>query len=223
MNVYTLTNTFLPKESISEFISIVWTERYSSAGDVQIVAPASPAMIRKLTQGTFLGLRGTKEIMILETQSVEDGLLTVSGNSLPKFLEERQAWFRNENADAGEPIGEYSQETTAGELISSAIEKMVINPVEFTSGAAANSNLDWPKETIPGLELGMVDANGIPRQLTLRIGSLYSAIQQLADAERCGFKLYLNSSSFTGGYVLKFATYRGKDRTSEQSSNQWYV
>jgi hypothetical protein len=86
MYLYTLTPGFIPKDIITEFISAVWTERYSSSGDVQLVTPATADMMGKLAKGTFLGLRGTKEIMLLDTQSIEEGLLTVTGKSLLEFL-----------------------------------------------------------------------------------------------------------------------------------------
>ena len=215
MQLYTLTKSFMPKDLVSNFVSAIWTERYSAAGDVQIVAPATPDMMYRLSQGTFLGLRGVKEIMILETQSIEDGLLTVTGQSLPKFLDQRTAWFKDTDSTTEDLVSEYVATTTAGQLISSAIEKTVINPVSFGSGFTS-VDLDWAREKIQGLELGLVDANGTPRRLTIRTGPLYSAIQQLAADEGLGFKLYLKSSKFSTGYVLRFSTYRGKNRTSEQ-------
>ena len=42
----------------------------------------------------------------------------------------------------------------------------------------------------------------------------------MASAEQVGFKLYLESATFSSGvFVLRFATYRGKDRTSDQTDN----
>lgn len=219
MDFYTLNKNFLPKEIIGEFVSAIWTERYSAAGDVQLVTPATPSMIRKLTPGTFLGLRGTKEIMLLDTQSIEKDLLTVSGPSLPKFLDEREAWFANPDTSSS-LFGEYTTDTlTAGQLVSSAVEKMAAHPVVFPP-TYININLDWTKDKIPGLQLGVVDANGDPKRMSIPIGPLYTSIQQLADHEGLGIKLYLVSSKFSTGYVLKFATYRGKDRTSQQTGNQ---
>src|SRR3954451_2978030 len=95
MELYTLSSKFLPRDSIDQFTSAIWTERYFSAGDVQLVVQAIPSQIEKLAKGTLLGLRGTKEIMMLNTQSVEDGLLTVTGSSISKFLNEREALFQN--------------------------------------------------------------------------------------------------------------------------------
>jgi hypothetical protein len=220
MDFYTLTKSFIPREIVGEFVSAVWTERYSSAGDVELVTPATPSMVRKLTPGTFLGLRGTKEIMMLDTQSIENDLLTTSGVSLPKFLDERVAWFSNPDTSGTGLFAEYTSDTlTAGQLISSAVEKMVANPVIFPP-TFININLDWTRDKIPGLQLGVVDGNGDPKRMSIPIGPLYTSIQQLAEHEGVGIKLYLVSSKFSTGYVLKFATYRGKDRTSQQTANQ---
>ena len=224
MELHTLSSKFLPKDRISEFTSAIWTERYSSAGDVQLVVKPIPSMIDLLAKGTFLGLRGTKEVMRIETHSIENGLLTVTGSSLPKFLNQRPAWFVNPAYDGTDTTvklsGEYAEEsTTAGQLIATVVSKLVISPVAF-SGHWTNINLDWSNEVIQGLQHSWIDANGTPKRLSIGIGQLYDGIQSLAQEEGLGFKLYLESASYSGAYALRFATYRGKDRTSEQASNQ---
>lgn len=226
MELYTLSSKFLPQESVGQFTSAIWTERYFTAGDIQLVVHAVPSQIEKLAKGTMLGLRGTKEIMMIETQSVEDGLLTVTGSSLLAFLNSRQAWFWNPEYKTDEPTSplasEYTKDNlTAGQIISDAVDKMVINPTVYVSSWAP-INLDWPNEKIPGLQLGIVDGNGAPKRLSVPLGQLYDSIQHLAEEEGLGLKLYLESARYNGGvappdYVLKFATYRGKNRTSEQS------
>lgn len=215
MELFTLTSRFFPRDALTEFTSVIWTERYASAGDVQLVVRATPEMAEILAPGTFLGLRGTKEVMMLATQSVENELLTVTGESLPKFLAERAALFISADYSLGDPgtgnlYGEYGATTTAGQLISSAVYRMVINPM-------SDLHLDWDRDKILGLELGHVDDNGTPRPLAFPLGPLYDGIQSLASAEGVGFKLYLESAKYTENvYVLKFATYRGRNRTSEQ-------
>lgn len=218
MHLYTLTSGFMPKDIISEFTSAIWTERYSEAGDVQLVIPASREMINKLAKGTFLALGGTKEIMILDTQSIKDGLMTVTGKSLLKFLDERPAWFENPDAtDEQQATGALTEDTTAGQIISYAVEQMVIDPSGFNpEGPASFFNLNWTEEIIPGLELGRVDSNGAIQRLTINLGSLYTSIQSLAQEEGVGLKLYLDSVQASTGPVFKFATYRGKNRTSDQ-------
>jgi len=222
MQLYTLTRKFIPNELINQFTSAIWTERYSSAGDMQLVVPATPYNLRLLRQGTFIGLRGTKEIMMLETQSVEKSLLTVTGSSLVKFLGERMAWFRNEDYDAESSpkyVADLVRTTTPAQMISTAVQYMAIDPEPYTSGYAL-ANLDWTRDTIPGLQLGAVSESGTSKQLTFPNGPLYEGIQRIATDEGVGIKLYLESAQYrTGTWVLKFATYLGKDRTSGQETN----
>lgn len=213
MQLYTLTSRFFPRDSINEFTSVIWTERYSSAGDVQLVVPATAEMAEILAPGTMLGLRGTKEIMMLETQSVEKELMTVTGLSMVSFFNERSSLFPNPEYDgtSGSAFGEYTATTTAGQHISDAVYQMLINPT-------STLGLDWAQDKIPGLALGAIDANGTPKRISFALGPIYDAVQSLASEEGLGFKLYLESAKYsTDVYVLKFATYRGRNRTSEQA------
>lgn len=223
MDLYTLSDQFLDKDIVDEFVSAIWTERYSAAGDVQLVVPATTEMIDKLSDGTYLALRGSKEVMILETQSIEDGLMTVVGETLPGFLNQRVAWFTNpdyDSASEGSPkIVDYTETTTAGQFLANVVDKMVIHPVAFSGIDYGSVNLDWEFETIAHLELGAVDTSGDPERFTIPIGPLYDGIQQLAEQEQIGFSLYLDVATFDTGYVLKFTTYRGNDLTSDQTVN----
>jgi len=47
------------------------------------------------------------------------------------------------------------------------------------------------------------------------VGPLYNVLQQLAEKDGLGISLYLESADEVEGYVLKFKTYRGVDRTSD--------
>jgi hypothetical protein len=224
VELYTLTSRFLPKEIITDFTSVIWTERYAAAGDVQIVVPPTPSMIKRFAKGTFIGLRGTSEIMMIETQSIENGLLTVTGSSIVKFLNNRTAWFADttyDGSDTTKPLiqSTYGGTDTAGSFISNIISAMVINPVAFTS-YWTSINLDWGNEIIHGLALGRVDTNGDSKALTFNKGPLYDGLAQFAEAEGLGFKLYLESANYSSGFVLRFATYRGRDKTSGQTINR---
>lgn len=224
MELYTLTSRFLPKDRINEFTSAIWTERYFSAGDVQLVVPATPEMIQMLKPGTFLWLRGTMEIMQLESHSIEDGLLTVTGNSALKFLNERQAWFTNPEYDGTDTnvamMAPYTSDTqTAGQLISNTVYNQVVISAPWAAPFDP-INLQWVADHFPGLELGPVDDNGTPERFTIPLGPLYDGIQKLAQDEGVGLKLYLYAAGYNSGFIFRFATYRGKDRTSDQSVHQ---
>lgn len=220
MDLYTLTPTFLADQVVDGYLSAIWTERYSAAGDTKLVVPATPKNITLLAEGTFLALRGSKEVMQLETQSIEDGLMTVVGTSLLDFLNERQAWFANPASTGPEDrVSDYTLDTlTPGAFISEIVEQMVIDPSSFT-GDWADANLDWGHDVISGLALGAIDSSGTAKRITVTIGPLYDSIAQVAVKEGVGISLYLESADPDTGYELLFTTYRGQDRTSAQSIN----
>lgn len=220
MDLYTLNENFIAKDVVDEYVSAIWTERYAAAGDTQIVVPATTTMLKRLQEGTYLGLRGSKEVMLLETQSVEDGLLTVVGKSLVKYLDERYTWFANpETSEASSRVSDYTDKTKKpGEFIADVVNKTVIAPLTFSSGYAPAA-LEWDDDAIPNLTLGPVDSSGTVQMLTAPIGPLYSSIQPLAEQNNVGISLYLASADPLTGFALKFTTYQGVDRTSDQDVN----
>jgi hypothetical protein len=128
MDLYTLTDTFLPDDPVDEFVSAIWTERYSTAGDVQLVVPATRRYMEQLADGRYLALRGSKEVMTLETQSIEKGLMTVVGNSLVTFLNQRYAWYPTNaplsGLDQSQWIADYTETAAkAGEFIANVVLK----------------------------------------------------------------------------------------------------
>jgi hypothetical protein len=222
MDLYTLTDTFLAKDVVDEYISAIWTERFSAAGDVQLVVPATSESINKLAEGTFLSLRGTKEVMQLESVSIENETLTVVGRTLPVFLNQRYAWFHNQNtSDTDNPIADFTaDDMVPGEFISEIVNLMVIDPLPMAGPWEESEDLDWDVEKISGLSLGDIDMSGEVKKLTVVVGPLYDSIAQVAQKEKVGISLYLEDADPVTGYSLKFKTYRGLDRTSDQDVNE---
>jgi hypothetical protein len=215
VDLYTMTPNFLPDRPLDNFVSSIWTERFFTAGEVQIVVPAVPEMVEMLGGGTLLGLRGSREVMILHTHETKDGLLTVTGDTLVKFLDERMAWFRD--PEDWSLTAEYSLTDDAGTVLTNVLDQTVINPVAWT-GSGAAINLDWARDKIDNLELGEMDLSGDAWPRTFPIGPLYSGLESFVKREGMGFRIYLDSAD-ESGYVLKFMAYRGRDRTSGQDVN----
>lgn len=217
MDLYTMNENFIPADTVDEFQSVIWTERYSAAGEVQLIVPAFPQYIAMLQEGTYLGLNGSNEVMKLKTQSIENNLLTVQGKTLVDFLDERVHW--TQTTDPDQPIGDYTVDAAKlGELLADRVSKMVIVPVPFTGGVPwSDLNLDWDSDKLPFLQLGNVDHSGDPARWTVPVGPLYSVITQLAQANAVGISLYLESADPDIGYVLKFTTYQGADHTSDNA------
>jgi hypothetical protein len=225
MDLYTLTPNFLADLPVDEFVSAIWTERYSKSGDTQIVVPATAANVEKLKEGTYLALRGSDEVMELETQNIEKQLLTVTGSTLDEaVLMERFVWAQNPEYSSGEDVktrvADYNDDTRKpGEFMSHLVDKFVINPVNF-SGIWAAATLDFTREKIDEISLGAIDHSGTVQRLTAPTGPLYTALEQLADQNSVGMSLYLYSADATTGFQLRFKTYVGLDRTSGQSTNE---
>lgn len=220
MDLYTLTPQFLAKDVIDEFVSAIWSERFSVAGDFQLVVAPTAANLEKLAEGTYLALRGSKDVMVVDTLTIENGLMTVTGRAMTQaILNQRNVWFLNPaSAAADSRVVDFVDKTRKpGEFISNVVDKMAINPVAFT-GTWAPANLDWIYEVIPYLTLGDIDTSGVAKLLQAPIGPLYDAIAQVASNENVGIQLYLESADPDLGYSLKFKTYQGKDRTSDQST-----
>jgi hypothetical protein len=99
MNLYTLDENFLRRDVIDEFHSVIWTERYTKAGDVTLVVPYTKDNRAKLVEGTFLALQGTKEVMEVQSALMEDNKLKLTGPSITQFLNNRVIRYSSNHAD----------------------------------------------------------------------------------------------------------------------------
>lgn len=205
MEAYTLNRRFLREEVVDAFDSLIWTERYYGDSDVEITLPATPANVRLLAEGKFLELGGSKEIMMLETHSIEDGILTVSGISLLKWLNNR---FVRKTA-AHEDRYWNVEGLTAGQTLAHVLEEMVISP--------GPAGVETPAMfLIPGLSVSDRDGSGEVITVAVPYGPLYDALYEIATTHLVGMKIVLNYAN-ESTYSLGFSSYRGLDKSSGQS------
>src|SRR3954452_20421464 len=85
MDLYTLSPRFFWKYKIEHYSSFIWTERYSAAGDFEVVMPPTPLWMSILVPGCLVIMRGRRDVMMVENVSFESGLMTVTGSGLMKF------------------------------------------------------------------------------------------------------------------------------------------
>jgi len=87
--------TLQPKDIFETYTSLIWTERFGTYGEFQLVSPQIEKTISALPLGSLITLRDTHEVMVVETHSIEpnksDGTpeLEISGRSLDSFFESR--------------------------------------------------------------------------------------------------------------------------------------
>lgn len=199
MDLYTLDSGFLKNNVIDQFSSVVWTERYSDPGDVSLVVDPTPSMISQLAEGTFLALSGSNEVMILSTQSIEDGKLTVTGFSLLEFLRQR--------AIIPLSAAEYTSKSwiieglVPGTLLSYIVDKRCISILD---PGAFNQ--------IANLTFGAIDTSGTAIKVSVPFGPVLDALKSIAETYALGMSLYLNAASAIT-YDLRFKVYKGIDRS----------
>lgn len=208
MDLYTLDENFQQKTAIDEAVSIIWTERYASYGDFNLVIPDDPALKATLVEGTFLWTPDSKEAMIVDTISTEAGLCTLTGPALSGFLLQRilrDSWTADK--DSWQLTG------AAG-----AIAAQIVSDMCIAGGLMDGSGilLLGANEIIPNLSLG-AQASGTSISVAVGYGNVYDGVKSVCALDTVGFAIYLNMG--VGSYELKFETYRGLDRTTDQSDN----
>lgn len=96
MDVVRLDNTYLPDGIVEGYRSMIWSERYFSSGDFEMVTAKIEATRSILPEGSFISLLDSREVMRVETHTIkvnEEGIpeLTIKGRTFETFLENRAA------------------------------------------------------------------------------------------------------------------------------------
>jgi hypothetical protein len=189
-------------------VSAIWTERYYGDGDVELVVASTPDMIAKLPVGQFLGLVGSKEVMMIDTADNEKGQLKVTGSGLLPFMNNR--FIRNSapHEDRYWNVGPYPP----GQIMQIIVQAWLVNPGAQPMGVPS------AQFAIPGLTVGGYDASG---SVTLAIpyGPVYDALRDIATTYEVGQQITLERAD-DSGYNIQYRSYKGLDRTSGQTANQ---
>lgn len=206
MNLYTLDRKFLKKDVIDTFVSAIWTERYTEAGDAKLTVADTPENRAMLPEGTFLACEGTKEVMMLDTVTSEKGVLVAEGPSLTKFLDERIfRIYGNQGVQSYPPfLG------TVGYAMTAIVEDNLVN-------TPTSVGQDVAREVLTGLTIGTRVNDGANYTLAIPYGPMYEVLKNLAALDSMGFNMVLESAD-DNAYSLKFNLYRGRDLTSAQST-----
>lgn len=94
MIVFKLNSSHHPSDTIQNFESLSWTERYQLAGDFQIIVENEISILEKLPLGSLISHSDTKEVMIVENHEVgrdKNKVLKIklTGRSFETFAENR--------------------------------------------------------------------------------------------------------------------------------------
>jgi hypothetical protein len=204
MELYTLDETFLREHVIDEYVSAIWAERYVKAGDVQLILPVTPDRMTQLAEGKFIAEKDSDELMLIESQSVENDLITIKGRSAEAFFNER--YIRNSASASEWPLSDHP-----GAILSKIVNDVVITgTASLGVGGAAN--------IIPNLVIGDIDISDPVINKKIPFGPMYDPMLDVATAASLGMKIFLSRAD-PFGYELTFTVYKGIDRTSDQLEN----
>lgn len=210
MDLFTLDRTFQRDKVIDEYMSLIWTERFTEKGDMELVLPSTPERRTALAEGTFVGILDSDVPMLIETQSIEEGLLTCKGNTLDTFFNEREIWISTDP-----DVSTWDLRGTPGGILEYIVQHQLI------AGTFVNDEgllIGGDLNAIPYLVIGDIDTSGDPVSVKIPIGPVYDGMLPIAQTYHLGLKVYLSRSD-AFGYELTFTAYKGLDRTSDQLEN----
>lgn len=214
MHVYTMDEAFRRIDLIDQYESFIWTERYSAAGDFELVVNSDQDMRRAFYNNTYLAIDESQRLMRIEQveDSVDDEgrrMLLVKGKSLEQRLTERLA-------TPPSTTSEHPYTWTFSRSPHIAIRTMY-------KDVAYNNNRD-PRDNYSDTDLvETVEPGRIPEpvdRISLRIDymTLYDAIREVAVPYNVGFAIL--ADRLHGPWrPLSFHVYNGYDRTTTQSQN----
>lgn len=185
---------------IDSFQSLIWTERYWSCGDFELIVVADDMNLLLLQLNYYIWVRESEYVMIIEeltinTDSEEGNTITVKGRSLESILERRIIW---------------NQTRVQGNFqngIKKILDLNIISPEDEDRKVA---NLSFKVNSDPRFTELTID-----KQWTG--DNLYEAIQGICEEKRVGFKITLEGTRFI------FMLYIGTDRSYEQKKNPYVV
>lgn len=213
MELYTLDRNFQKKDVIDKFSSVIWTERYYGDSEVELVVTPTLEMIQKLPLGTFLRVNDSNEVMILETATIENGL-KLKGISLLSWLNNR---FIRVSA-AHEDKFWYLSGNTPGATLWLIVYNMCVSGSPYLNGGINTGVVNPERLVIPGLGLNNYDASGEVINVGVPYGPVYAALREIAITYEVGMQILLDNVTDTS-YSLGFRSYRGLDRSSNQTDN----
>lgn len=192
-------------ERINGTDSKMWIERYSEEGEVEIKAKLSSGLMDFLPEGTLIGNVRSLEVMKIDNQEVEEDLtsdpeITISGTSLPTWLENRILGVNE--AKISSTVDDFD---IASALSWNQIVTLINNHIQGTS--------DPDDELSNVVAYSSVTGSGTTEARQLEIDDLFKTVKDLLAVDDCGIRtLRRNNFGVTGSDTeTQFEIYRGAD------------
>lgn len=199
-----------PNIGVSDYYSLIWTERYNTPGEFKMVLPVSKTTLSVLYRGALISHTQTEEVMRVETHEISldeelGPVVTITGRSFDSFLEYRVAMpsiegtadRSNDNENDWDVIVPVLHEDSHYGLAYSVEQAKYIIDQIIVAGRLS------PGDIIPGViteyEVRNVDE---PHVRTVTRGKLYDAVMELISPLDYGLKTKRNQGEGTISYVI---------------------
>jgi hypothetical protein len=208
MDLYLLDNLLRRETVVDRYKSLIWTERYQTAGDFQLVVQSTVENRQRYKAGRLLALNESYRVMKIETiqdKIDEEGaaLLEISGPSLEIILDDRVAFNVKDDLTTNP---KWIITDKPGDVARKVFQDICVTGI-----------LD-PHDIIPFIaSVPLLPADNIPEpgdDVTVEIepDSVYNVVKGICEPYDLGFRLLRNFDNSQ----LVFDIYSGVDRTSSQ-------
>lgn len=193
MDLTVLNRAFEKQGIIDEIVSLIWHRKYNTAGDFQLIVPASENNLNLIQEQAIIHKPGTDEAGVIDTYRIKEddsGAETIeaSGYFLTGLLARRII----------------PQQTTLYNTYRNIMHNLV-------DGNAVNTAT---KRVITGLRMPELEADISAKQRLQVTGkNLLTYLEALSLASDIGFKILYRRN------YMEFHTYKGLDKSAEQSAN----
>lgn len=215
MDFFILDSEFKRDRALEGYISALWTERYSKSGDFELVFTEKEFESKGLDEGDYIGELNSIHQGIVDTIVYKDGRVTVKGDFLEKFLENRMfkgsSFDKSYNVNASPEIAMFTlvfYYCGDGMALGNTLGVSTYLKEKFTSLDAGSGASTYP--TTPTYDFSI----SVP-------SNIYDELVKIAEAQSVGWRLYVDQTSPT--YLLKWRPYRGSDRSVEQTTREHVV
>lgn len=219
MKLYTLNKKFRRQDMIEEFESLIWTERFYGDSECEVVLPLTHDSVNLFAQKQlppFLAIDQSRELMHIETLSIEEGKIKIIGISVCSWLNNRFVRTSDDHRQRVWKIVNQKPQQVLRTIVNqmcTANSDYLNNRKDMGLGNAARAK----ELIIPDLNLASYKAkddsdNQLPAVL-IPYGPVYDALRKVAEQHKIGMQTFLNTDDFT----IRFRTYKGTNRTTNQN------
>lgn len=177
---------------IEEYESLIWTDRYSRYGDLELVVKPSDEMINRLTADAWIGFTESDRVMVVKSALLENDeegrrLLKIKGKSLEQCLEDRAAKVAlNDNV--------WSLTGDGGPIAAAMVNRICVLGTGVSSA-----------DIIPNMTVSDLSGELNSYTFAIKEGSVYERLVEICETFDLGFRIRVTP----GDPELAFEIYEG--------------